>query len=94
MSQKSSLMKTPQFVPWALTLDNAEAQWRLSPLYFTGRGVPQDFVIAHMWANLAAAQNGRDAVREITAGYMTPAQIAEAQKLARECLKREYKGCE
>jgi hypothetical protein len=24
---------------------------------------------------------------------MTPAQIAEAQKLARECVAKDYKGC-
>jgi len=27
------------------------------------------------------------------AKLMTPAQIAEAQKLARECVRKKYKGC-
>ena len=31
--------------------------------------------------------------RDIVAKLMTPAQIAEAQKLARECLAKNYKGC-
>ena len=30
---------------------------------------------------------------EIIEQQMTPAQIAEAQKLARECVAKEYKGC-
>ena len=48
--------------------------------------MPQDFVQAHMWYNLAAAQGTRVAAewREHIAARMTPAQIAEAQKLARE----------
>jgi hypothetical protein len=48
--------------------------------------VPQNFVLAHMWYNLCAAQGEQGAVplRDALATRMTPAQIAEAQKLARE----------
>ena len=55
-------------------------------MYDNGEGVPQDYVTAHMWFNLAAASGNKDAVkaRDIVAAQMTPAQIAEAQKLARE----------
>ena len=51
-----------------------------------GRGVPQDYAIAHMWLNLAAAGGNKDAAefRDALAAEMTPAQIAEAQSLARE----------
>jgi uncharacterized protein len=40
----------------------------------------------HMWFNLAAARRNKNAVkaRDIVAAQLTPAQIAEAQKLARE----------
>ena len=31
--------------------------------------------------------------RDIIAKQMTPSQIAEAQKLARECVAKDYKGC-
>ncbi len=68
---------------------DAGAQYALGVMYANGRGVPQDHVRAHMWANLAAAQ-GQDEdhreTRELIAEMMTPAQIAEAQKLAREWL--------
>ena len=54
-------------------------------------GVPQDYVQAHMWLNLAASrhppgEDRDDAVknRDWVAKGMTPAQISEAQKLARE----------
>jgi hypothetical protein len=48
-----------------------------------------------MWFNLAAAQGHADAVnnRDVIATKMSPEQLAEAQKLARECLARKYKGC-
>jgi uncharacterized protein len=62
------------------------AQERLGFQYANGLGVQQDYVTAHMWFNLAAARGNRDAEkdRDMIAAQMTPAQIAEAQKLARE----------
>ena len=62
-------------------------------MYANGEGVPRDFVEAYKWYTVAAsripaseaelrerARKNRDAV----ASKMTPAQIAEAQKLAGE----------
>ena len=52
--------------------------------------VPQDYVLAHMWLNLAASKSSgkeRDAYaasRDSLAEKMTREQISEAQKLARE----------
>jgi uncharacterized protein len=62
------------------------AQNRLGVMYLTGRGVPQDYIQAHMWFNLSAAQGNKVAMknRDNVARLMTQAQIAEAQKLARE----------
>ena len=68
---------------------DANAQGNLGFMYANGHGVPQDYVMAHMWSNLAAAQgneNGRKN-RDLSAGRMTPSQIEEAQRLAREWLK-------
>lgn len=61
-------------------------QLHLGMLYSRGKGVPQDFSLAHMWFNLAAGQGGTLAVelRDRLAASMPPSQIAEAQKLARE----------
>ncbi len=55
-------------------------------MYAKGRGVPQGYVQAHMWGNLAAAQGDEDGrkVRDTLAEKMTPAQLAAAQRLARE----------
>jgi len=55
-------------------------------MYGQGRGVPEDYVQAHMWFNLAASQGDTNAAgkRDIAADLMTNQQIAEAQALARE----------
>ena len=73
----------------------AKAQNNLGVLYAQGNGVLQDYTYAHMWLNIAAA-NGNDnssQVRAIFEEKMTPAQIEQAQALARECVKKEYKDC-
>jgi uncharacterized protein len=64
----------------------AEAQYILGVMYANGEGVPQDDVTAHMWLNLSVAKGNLTALeaRDRVAKRMTPAQIAEAQKLARE----------
>jgi uncharacterized protein len=72
---------------------HALAQYNLGVMYERGAGVSQDYVLAHTWYNLAAAQfsasenESRDSAvkgRDFVASKMTPAQIAEAQRLARE----------
>jgi TPR repeat protein len=75
---------------------NAKAQFNLGISYGKGEGVAQDYLRAHMWLNLAAIGGDADAVksRDITARKMTPQQIAEAQKLARECQARNFKNCD
>jgi TPR repeat protein len=55
-------------------------------MYLAGVGVPQDYVQAYMWLNLSAARGMKRAVeeRDQLAQSMTPVQIAQAKKLARE----------
>ena len=74
---------------------NANAQSDLGTMYGLGTGVIQDNVYAHMWLNIAASSGIKDAVknRDIVAKEMTPADISTAQKLARECVRKKYKGC-
>ena len=65
---------------------DALAQYSLGHMYKEGNGVPQDLALAHMWFNLLAGSGkalGR-LDRDIVASKMTPAQVAEAQRLARE----------
>ncbi len=70
----------------------ARAQFALGTMYGLGRGVTQDYLQAHVWFNIAVSNlppgKVRDAAVEsrddVVAKRMTPAQISEAQKLARE----------
>ena len=74
---------------------NKFAHFNLGKMYKEGRGVPQDYVRAHMSWNIAASSGYKYAseLRDNVAKKMTPAQIAEAKKLAKECLSKKYKGC-
>ena len=64
---------------------DAAAQTNLGSMYGSGQGVPQNYVQAHMWYNLAAAQGDAEGTknRDLVAKKMTPQQIAQAQELAR-----------
>jgi uncharacterized protein len=70
----------------AAELGNAMAQGNIGLAYWYGKGVPKNEVMGLMWLNLAVAQGFKDAVerRDRLAGHMTPAQVAEAKKLADE----------
>jgi hypothetical protein len=74
----------------AADLGSAAAMNNLGRLYLEGRGVPQDYVEAYKWMSLATArapaeqQKMAAAARDGVAKLMTPDQIAEGQKRARE----------
>ena len=78
---------------------HADAQVSLADMYKNGQGVIKNLIKAHMWYNLAEANiddgfwRRKEGRRDALAKEMTQQQIAEAQKLARECLARKYKGC-
>lgn len=66
------------------------AQFNLALMYANGQGVRQDLVLAHMWLSLAAERfpisDLRDqalANRAAVAEHMTPAQLDEANRLAK-----------
>ncbi len=69
----------------------SDAQRNLAAFYFAGQGVPQDLVRAHLWFALAGAQGDTlsAGLRETVSRYMTPAQIAEAKRLARAWKPKE-----
>jgi hypothetical protein len=66
----------------------AKAQYNVGTMY---RGVPLDLVQSYMWYSLAAAQGIEHAQgsRDLVAGVMTPAQLAEAERLTREWKPKE-----
>jgi TPR repeat protein len=59
-------------------------------MHCVGRDVPLDLIMAHKWFNLAALRGNAEAKRyrmEI-AGEMSKSEVAEAQRQAREWLRR------
>jgi len=76
-----------EFLRWtrrAANQGNPSSMEALAIAYHTGTGVPQDFVQAHVWANLAAARGSVRAakLRDELAAKMTSEQLADAQKSA------------
>ncbi len=74
---------------------NALAQSKLALMYFNGRGGPKNLVYAHMWWEIASSGGHKSASRnrDSVAKTLTANQLAEAKRLARECVKKEYKNC-
>lgn len=71
--------------------ENWTGQMKMGMCHMCGLGLPLDYLKAYMWFDLATARStGHDQMlnrnlRDTFAGmHLTPAQIAEAQRLARE----------
>ncbi len=65
---------------------DAFVQFNLGVMYIKGQGVLQDYVLAHMWMNLAAAKGVKKAVkgRDLLEKFMNLDQLTEAQRLTWE----------
>ena len=71
------------------------AQMVLGAMYVDGRGVLKDYVLAHMWLNIASA-NGLEEAREHrdrVEAKLTRTQVLRATELARACLQSDYQTC-
>ena len=74
----------------------ASAQTYLGTMYYAGQGgLIENNVYAHMWFNIGFSNGDENGGknRDVVAKRMTPSQIKKAQDLARECVKKNYKGC-
>ncbi len=62
--------------------------FRLGMMYSTGRTVEPNLVTAHKWFNIAAAKGhpGAARYRQEIAAELSSAEVAEAQRAAREWL--------
>jgi TPR repeat protein len=72
------------------------AQGILGMMYVKAEGVPRDLVKAHLCFNVAGAQGQEDGfkARNGLEKLMTPEDIATARRMASECAKKDYLGCE
>ena len=73
---------------------DADGQAFLGMMYVIGKGVPKDYVLAHMWFLLAKAQGNETALQLAAKGLnlikprMTPSQIAKAKGLTAEWYRK------
>lgn len=67
----------------------------LGHAYENGEGVIQNYVYAHMWYNIAVSEGYENLTkrRDVLTNKMSAADVSKAQELARECVKKQYKGC-
>ena len=73
---------------------DASAQYNLGVIYEKGQGVQQDYAKAYMWISLAADQGLEDAIKKLDylVNILTPSQIEEGQRLAREWIATHTKA--
>jgi uncharacterized protein len=84
-----------------LAADQGErrAQHHLGEMYEKGQGTPQDYTRAYMWLNIAASRisnpwkESAAKTRDSLEKKMSSTQLETAQRLARECVEKGYKGC-
>ena len=72
---------------------HANAQWQLGVMYAKGEGVLKDNVAAYAWLDVAVAnrEEGAKSHRISLAKKMTPDQIAKAEALAKEMIRKNPK---
>lgn len=78
-------------LPLPMAGSTGDELFRMGLLYSTGQGgAPLDYVSAHMLFNLAAMRGSLEAkvYRKELSAEMDPAEVAEAQRAAREWLAR------
>ena len=95
-SGKGVVKDEKEAVKWyrkAAEQGDAGAQTNLGAMYYNGGGILEDYETAYAWFNIAAANGDEYAKRNklIVTKKMTPAQIAKAQELSREMIKKNPK---
>jgi TPR repeat protein len=95
IGMEQNTVRAAELFEMAARQGDANAQANLALMYGFGQGLLQDFVIGHMWANIATlseAENGQRILQHIAA-QMSPESIAAAQSLARQCIQSDYTLC-
>ena len=74
---------------------HAESQFNLGLIYGMRQGVPQDYIAAYMWLNLAASNGITRAIpaRFLARRLLSQAEIEQAQARAAQCLASDYQNC-
>jgi uncharacterized protein len=75
--------------------ENAFAMNSLGNFYGLGWGGKVQFVRSYMWYSIAASKGHKRAIEQLKRmpKIMTQRELEEGKDLARECVRKKYKGC-
>ncbi len=97
---KQSYKEAARWYRRAAEQGHARAQSNLGVLYAGGQGVPTDVIRAYMWLTVAVeGSTGDDQQTTIknqtaVASDLSPAQMEQAQEMARRCRDTQFVECE
>ncbi len=68
----------------------SQAQYHLGDLYFKGKGLPKDYEYAYAWYRVGAEHRHKKslAALDATRSYLSEEEFTEAEKLARELIRK------
>jgi len=72
-----------------------KSQNNLGTMFEHGRGIKSDYLTALMWYEIAAANGNKKGARnqQLLSKKLSPTDVLHAKKIARSCLKSNYKTC-
>jgi TPR repeat protein len=79
---------------------NSRAQADLALMYGKGDGVQQSNIFAYMWSSISASNNNTPGsalgikVQALAEQQLSSSELKKAKDLARECVRKKYKGCD
>lgn len=80
----------------AAEVGHAIAQLKVSKFFYSGKHVPQSYILSYVWSSISSA-NGNDLAitqREQSAENLEHEYLMQAQKLAVICFKSAYRKCD
>ena len=75
---------------------HAIAQLKVSKFFYSGKHVPQSYILSYVWSSIAAANGNELAItqREKSAERLEYEYLMQAQKLTAICFKSNYRKCD
>ena len=78
---------------------DVDAQFSLGSMYSDGLGVPRNYIKSEMWLSIAIANADSEKRKQFqkqissVVRFITDDERTEAEKLAKKCIAKKYKGC-
>lgn len=92
--QKKDFKTAAHWYKKAASKGEKNAQYQIGMMYLRGQGVPQSYIHAYAWINIASANGslGATQARELLVSQMTPDEVLQAQALSKEMFLEHPQG--